>query len=301
MIADPESTELNRAQLQFKRNGNLFIAGRQRIILDNARFIGNVGWRQNEQTFDAATYKNTSIDNLSLFYGYINDVQRIFGSDAPSGTGTDDFESDSHLINAAYTLAEGHKLTAYAYLLDFDNSAANSSDTLGLNYTFKGKITDGYTLKGYAEFAYQDDGGDNPTDYEALYYHLNGSIIRDGYSATLGYEVLGSDEGIASFRTPLATAHKFNGWNDQFLSTPTSGLQDAYIGIALPVPKYPVQLIYHYFTADDDSSFYGQEIDAVIAHKLSPKTKAIAKASYYDANGYNVDCTRFSLELNYKY
>ena len=27
--------------------------GRQRIVLDDQRFVGNVGWRQNEQTFDA--------------------------------------------------------------------------------------------------------------------------------------------------------------------------------------------------------------------------------------------------------
>ena len=29
--------------------------GREKIIYDNAAFIGNVGWRQNEQTFDAVT------------------------------------------------------------------------------------------------------------------------------------------------------------------------------------------------------------------------------------------------------
>jgi hypothetical protein len=27
--------------------------GRQRINLDDQRFVGSVGWRQNEQTFDA--------------------------------------------------------------------------------------------------------------------------------------------------------------------------------------------------------------------------------------------------------
>ena len=37
------------------------IFGRQRIKLDDDRFIGNVGWRQNEQTFDALTFKTMAI------------------------------------------------------------------------------------------------------------------------------------------------------------------------------------------------------------------------------------------------
>ena len=38
--------------------------GRQRIILDNARFVGNVGFRQLEQTFDAARIENIDADRI---------------------------------------------------------------------------------------------------------------------------------------------------------------------------------------------------------------------------------------------
>ncbi len=44
----------------------------------------------------------------------------------------------------------------------------------------------------------------------------------------VGYELLGSDDGVAAFQTPLATLHKFNGFADQFLVTPAGGLQDIY-------------------------------------------------------------------------
>ncbi|MED5432308.1 MAG: alginate export family protein, partial [Pseudomonadota bacterium] len=58
VIADPEVTELNRAAISYTGSNALegfsAIYGRQRIIYDNARFVGNVGWRQDEQTFDGA-------------------------------------------------------------------------------------------------------------------------------------------------------------------------------------------------------------------------------------------------------
>ena len=49
---------------------------------------------------------------------------------------------------------------------------------------------------------------------------------------TLGYEVLGSDDGKKGFATPLATGHKFQGFADKFLTTPNDGVQDLYVGVA---------------------------------------------------------------------
>lgn len=299
VIADPESTELNRISLQYKKNDNQAIIGRQRLIFNNARFVGNVGWRQNEQTYDALYYKNTMVDGLTAEYAYIDTVQRILGSDAPYNARK--WNSESHVLNFKYGGLEGHTFGAYAYLLDFDNSVANSSDTFGANYDFKTTVADDYKLNAYAEFAYQQDAGDNPTDYDAMYLHLMANVARSGWAGFVGYELLGSDDGAAVFRTPLATGHKFNGWNDQFLTAPATGLNDFYAGIGIPVPKVPMKLIYHHFWADDGSATYGDEIDYLAVHKINPKTKAIAKASYYIADEFSVDRFRFSVELNYKY
>jgi hypothetical protein len=52
-IADPRDTDLNRLFLQYENDGDMpltAIVGRQRIIFDDARFVGNVTWRQHEQT-----------------------------------------------------------------------------------------------------------------------------------------------------------------------------------------------------------------------------------------------------------
>lgn len=297
-IADPQSTDLNRLYLQFARDGHVARVGRQRIILDNARFVGNVGWRQNEQTFDAVTYRNTALEGLDLYYGYVGRVNRIFGADAAGAA--NHFKSDSHLINASLQVGEGHTLTTYAYLLDFDNSEINSTDTVGLSYAFKGKL-DEYDVSALAEFAFQVEGDHAPVSYEAPYLHLNAKVARKGHSLLGGFELLGSDDGDAAFKTPLATLHKFNGWNDQFLITPVNGLRDYYIGYGLPVSDVPVTFVYHYFTSDEDNLCYGQEFDAVAVKKLTASTKAIAKASYYEAKDSGSDRTRVSLELNYTY
>jgi hypothetical protein len=121
VIADPVGTELNRAQVSYSGNGFTGIVGRQRILLNNRRFVGNVGWRKNEQTYGAFTLKYVDTENGFIgFYGYIDKVQRIFGDDAPA-TAMREFKSDSHLLNGSLLLESGVKLGGYAYLLDFSN------------------------------------------------------------------------------------------------------------------------------------------------------------------------------------
>src|SRR3546814_5738839 len=59
-IADPQTIELNRLHLQYRGvEGSIVTVGRQRINLDDQRFVGSVGWRHDEQTFDAARLDST--------------------------------------------------------------------------------------------------------------------------------------------------------------------------------------------------------------------------------------------------
>ena len=174
VIADPEDTELNRLWIDYDfrslSEGLPLSAkiGRQRVNLDDQRFIGSVGWRQLEQTLDAArlTYKPT--DDLTAQYIYVNDVNRIFGDD--SGL---DFESDSHLINVAYTGLEAGKLVGFAYLLDLGNTgtpgAGVSSQTYGLRFDGGTDLNDQLALGYVGSFAFQSDYANNATGYDAIY------------------------------------------------------------------------------------------------------------------------------------
>ena len=79
-VTDPDTAELNQAALRYE--GPLettLIMGRQRIVHDNERFVGDAGFRQNMQTFDAVSVINRMIPKTELRYEYIARANRIFG------------------------------------------------------------------------------------------------------------------------------------------------------------------------------------------------------------------------------
>lgn len=303
IIADPESNELNRAWLQWTGGGTTIKAGRQRIILNNARYIGNIGWRQNGQTFDAVTLKQ-SIGDFDFTYGSIFQTLRIFGSEKPANPGQTDFDGGtSHLGHITYGGMEGMKLGAFAYLLDLANDAgsANSNNSYGLYLNGFTALGSGLKLTYYAEYGYQTDAFDSPLDYQASYFHFKSALVKDKNSFGVGFESLGSDNGVG-YKFPLGTNHAFNGFADKFLGTPADGLQDLYVfgGTALP-GGLALKVFYHWFGSDEGSLEYGQEIDAVLVKKLSDNLTVVAKGAYYMADDFASDTTRASIELGYKF
>lgn len=301
VVADPEVTELNQFWVNYAvpvDGMKLDVkSGRQVIALDDQRFIGHVGWRQDNQTFDAINVKtNLGIDGLSATYAYLWQINRIFAESA-------DFDSDSHLFNLSYDVDDIGKVTGFVYLLDFEgDSPANSSQTYGVRLAGKKPVGDnGYQLAYQASVAFQQDYADNPTDYDATYYMVDaGLIIPDVGTVGAGYEVLGSDDGAFGFRTPLATGHKFNGFADVFLVTPADGLEDFYVYFKpanLPAGLKGM-LAYHYFSGNDSIGKFGQEVNAVLTKKLRDNLTAGAKYSYFfgDEPGF-ADRARLTLDL----
>lgn len=303
-VADPSDTELNQAYLMIDRpdiGQTKVIGGRQRIVLDDHRFIGNVGWRQNEQTYDSAwAQSGFGLTGLTAGYGYIWDVNRIFGDQGP--TATQDYESNSHLARVAYDVAPWFQPVAFAYLLDLRQAPAESSNTYGLRAMGTAPLGEDWSLSYQASYAYQTDGGtsggDNPVDYTAHYALGDLSIgYRPIAAVGAGYELLGSDHGRARFATPLATLHKFNGWADVFLNNGgVNGLQDAYAYVSPTLPwKLTGQVIYHQFWSDEHGYDMGHEIDAVLSRKFGAYVTVLAKAAVYEDGG------RFSPRETTKY
>lgn len=293
VIADPETTELNQAWLGYTyTNWVALKGGRQRITLDNHRFVGDVGWRQNMQTFDAATFESKPLKDLSIFYSYLWEVNRVFGdvdglsSTSPNG----DFDSDSHLLNVSYQPFKYGRFVGYAYLLDLENGAgyANSCATYGGYFAGTTPITQEFSLGYRGEFAYQTDYADSPQDYSATYYNLELSASMKPFSVGAGYEVLGSGEndaapGNVGFRTPLATLHAFNGWADVFLTTPANGLQDMYAFAQVTIPgDVPLRLVYHKYHTDEEDMDLGYEFDVQASKKFGKYWTVLAKYAYYD-------------------
>ena len=302
IIADPESHELNQLWLSYKNFDTEIKVGRQRLILDNARFVGNVGWRQNEQTFDAVTVKNTSVENLTLFYGYLNRANRIFGSEDVANPAHEDFEGDSHLVNASYSFGPELTVSGYGYFLDLNTPAGDAASNNTFGIQAKGALEAGeYKVPYLLEGAYQTDAADSLLNYDAWYYHAKAGVSRGGYTLGAGFESLGSDNG-TGFQTPLATLHAFNGWADKFLATPAGGLNDAYVYFnAGVIENLAFKSAFHWFGPDSGGLDYGTEVDAALVYTINDHFSVGAKYAHYFADEFATDTQRFILDFGIKF
>ncbi|WP_334030302.1 alginate export family protein [Alteromonas sp. P256] len=294
VIPDPETTELDQAYIQYKSDNIKVKAGRQVIALDTHRFIGSVAWRQDRQTFDGISVNYKVSDNINAFYAYVNQRNRIFAEAA-------DFDSKDHFLNVSYSNNIG-KLTAYAYLLEIDNDVENALDTYGLRFAGAYK-TDTIKWLYTAEVATQSAQTDT-TDFDATYTLLEGGAVVSGITAKLGYEVLGSDDGNYGFATPLSTLHKFNGWSDQFLNTPTQGLKDFSATISTRFAGGKWTAIYHQFDADEAAiaiDDFGNEINFLYTTKVAEKFNLGVKYANYSAQDFSVDTERVWVWVSTKF
>lgn len=305
VVADPDGSEINQALLRYDHQYGSAVLGRQRINLDNQRFVGGVAWRQNEQTYDGALLQLKPLSGLTLSYAYIDNINSIFGP----GNGKYDtagnpanIEGHSHLLNAQYVLMPELTATAYQYRLGLDNLAAGNQSSKTTGVRLNGAVAGvSYVL----EYAQQTEYADNPLDLDSDYYLAELGYIIKGVTLKGGYEVLGGDEGPGNraFQTPLATKHAFQGWADIFLLTPANGIKDAYVGASAPLLGGTLAAWYHDFRAEKGSNQYGEEIDLSYAHPI-PGVKGLVglvKYASYDADDFAVDTDKLWVQLQYSY
>lgn len=312
VVADPDGSEINQALLRYDfAQGNL-VVGRQRINLDNQRFVGGVAWRQNEQTYDGLLGQLKPIDKLTLTYAYIDNINTIFGpgdNRFDNRTNPANIEGHSHLLNAQYVVSPALTVTAYNYLLGLDNIAnVNQPAMLGnLSSKTYGTRLNG-TLAGvsYAlEYARQRDYADNPLELSSEYYLAELGYTLSGVALKGGLEVLGGDSGPGNraFQTPLATKHAFQGWADMFLTTPADGIKDSYLSASLPLLGGTLTGMYHDYRAELGSSHYGDEYNLSYARPI-PGVKGLVgliKAARYDADDLHDDTDKLWLQMQYSY
>jgi len=311
IIADPENVELNRAQVQFRGLAKTLITlGRQRINLDDQRFVGSVGWRQNEQTFDAVRIEWTGVPKLKTDITYAWSDRTIWGIDG-SGARQQAISGDNFFANISYATPIG-ALTGFAYLVDQDEAAVSgfqlSSQTYGMRLSGARPLSKRVKLSYVASYARQSDYHRNPNDYQADYWLIDGGLEVDSLRIGAGYEVLGADNGVAltSFQTPLATLHKFQGWADKFLTTPPNGIRDLYGSVGYTAKKLlgtdtvTFQAAYHRFDSDRLDVHYGNEINLLVSVKVKRFTVS-AKFADYDARSFLTNTRKAWLQLEWAY
>ncbi len=301
IIPDPEAIELNRLQLAWSgAQGERVVVGRQRIVLNNARFIGNAGFRQNEQTFDAVRLDAHPLQHLALTYLYLDNVLRTPGNRSPQG----EWHSDSHVVEADLDGGFG-KFSGYALLLDFSNAAAQSSQTYGLRWQRAWDLG-AYNVRATLEAAEQSDYANAPTSFDLGYQSAELVVRRGRWSGTLGAERL-EGNGARGFSTPLATLHAFQGWADVFVNTPPDGVRDLYLGASYNTRPWPaaqpvaLTLSAHNFTDDAGGEDFGNEVDASARFTLTPHVAVELAAAVFDGEDPRfADRNKIWFSLEYK-
>ncbi|WBQ18380.1 hypothetical protein [Sphingobium yanoikuyae] len=308
LVADPQNVALYIAQLQYRTKWLTLTGGRQKIVLDDERFVGNVAFRDNGQTFDAVRAELTPAQGLKLDVSYAWSVRTIWGFQG-KGARQQAISGDNILANLSYATPLG-MLSGFAYLVDQDEAAVQayrlSSQTSGV------RLAGNQPLSKFAKFAYQLsyarqlDYHRNPNDYAADYWLADATLDLHSWKLNAGYEVLGASHGAAltSFQTPLGTNFKFQGWADKFLTTPANGMRDLYVGTGYgwkqvgPLSGVALAATWHRFESDRLDKHYGNEWDLIASAKLR-RTALSVRYAHYDARAMATDTDKLWLQADW--
>jgi len=306
VILDPNSFELNRAQITARVAEQAFVTvGRQRLGIDDQRFVGTFAFRQNDQTFDAAHASWRTPGGSTFQGGYINRVNRALGADNPNGR----FRGDSYFVNANLQTPFG-RVGAFHYALDLETGPtgsldnANSSQTSGARFDGRWHRNE-FGLDVEVSYAQQKDFANNPVDYEADYWLVGARAFAGPVSAGFRAESLGGGDG-QSFQTPIATLHQFQGEADIFLVTPIDGVRDLEASIRWNVGSLGLfesirfGVNFHWFDAERGNTAYGTEIDLSLRAAVQDFGVALVYANY-QADTFAADTERVFFSVSKRF
>jgi hypothetical protein len=296
LVPDPEGTEINQALVSYADERYVLTLGRQRLSLDDQRFIGPSSWRQNEQTLDAVTGR-VRYSRAEVLYSYASNVNRTVGPDR--GSPPADLRSDSHLINARFILGPLGTVTTFAYLLDFDNGPELNSNTYGALWNGSYALTRNLSLVSSLSLAQQEDAADNLSNFKAQYGQVQAGLRYRTWTALAGRDVLTGDRTQlnASFQTPLATLHGRQGFADKFTTTPPQGLVDDYISLTGTWRNLNLLVTLHRFEAEASDQEYGRELNVSVTYKVASRYDLLLKLADYSTDGFATDTGKMWLQL----
>jgi len=298
VIADPTGTDINQAALLVSPwQGGQMTLGRQRVNLHNQRFIGSVGWRQNEQTFDGVRFTQQLQPNWQLDIASFHNANRVFG---PNGSAAD-LHGRFSLASLNWQLLPNQQISAFHYDFDFEplqsrGLTGRNSLTQGLDYS--GNLTALPAMKWQLAIAKQQDAHQAPINFQHQYHRIDVSYAFKNFTAKLLQERLAGD-GSSAFQTPFATLHAFQGFADLFLTTPNSGLRDHAIEVSVPVQTVKIGASWHRYDSDAGHQRLGTELNLTAAYDVQPQLNLLLKVACYQADSFAVDTHKVWLMASY--
>ncbi|MCU6455484.1 alginate export family protein [Sphingomonas sp. A2-49] len=307
LVADPQNIALFRAQLQYRAPGLTVTAGRQRLALEDERFVGAAAIRNNAQTFDAVRAEATPIKGVKADVTYAWSVRTVWGIDG-AGARQQAIGGDNVFATLGVATPVG-TLTGFAYLVDQDEAQVQGYRLSSQTYGARLYGSHGFgkaTLSWNASHARQSDYHRNPNAYAADYWLADVGLDLAGPRVGAGYEVLGASHGAAftSFQTPLAAVFKFQGWTDRFNPTPPDGVRDLYASAGWNWKQLgrlkAVQLLaaYHRFESDRAVRHYGNALNLLAQAKVGRTTVGVRYADYM-ADRFATDLRKLWLQLDW--
>lgn len=300
VVADPEDYDFHQAYIQWANKGNKIKLGRQNIILDNWRFIGDVRFRQNWAVFNGASYVNTMLPKTKVTFAHFTKVKRV---------NTKIQDINTNIINANYKITPSINLSGYGYLVELEDAPASSTKTFGVRLNGKEKLNEQWSALFTAEYAKQDDykGADN---IDNDYYRFGAGLGYGSWFLRLDQEKLSAvDSGSTKpFQTTFGTNHLFQGWADLFLSTPNTGIKDTMLIAGGKLFGAKIKAEYHIINAVNKNAAgddkYGTEFDLGVYYKFKKNiigSVEYAKFSQKDSSLGKPDTEKFWVTGIYKF
>lgn len=302
------SVGVHQAYFTLKKFFNLpadLQVGRQEVVLDGHRLVGNTGWTQGAQTHDAIRIDHAE-GNHHLLY--------VYSKVSEDGTVQDDTDIDAHIFWGNLKGILGGAFSLYFIYVDDD-----SLDTAGFFTPTAGTLsapagtpiltgsTNPFTDTADVDndlftVGFRQAGQLWGIDYRGEFYYQFGDaagLDRQAYMAgvrvgkkwnfawqpttTIWYDYLSGDDNAGdgdfeTFNTLFDTGHKYYGFMDLFLpatgaNTDFLGLQDLAFKFSIkPLPKLTAKADIHVFWTAEDALRPGSALGsttAVTAGKLA--------------------------------
>lgn len=279
VIADPEDYDFHQIYLQWANADNHVKLGRQGMILDNWRFVGDVRFRQNWAVLNGLSFMNKSLPNTTINLAHFEQVKQV---------NTKIEDADIEIANVKYAITPTTSVSGYGYFIDWNGKTLEptSTQTYGARLDGNEKLNDSWKVLCTAEYAKQDDYKDGSDLIDNYYYRVGAGAGYGDWFVRVDQEKLSGNSDNKAFQTPLGTNHLFQGWADVFLSTPNEGIEDTMIIAGGKLMGATIKAEYHWINSDrnfakiggGNGDKYGTELDLGVYYKF---TKQISGSVEY--------------------
>lgn len=300
-LSDKNQLMLHEAwgEIIFNENFSLKV-GRQELVYDDSRILGNVGWAQQARSHDLALLKFKTDEKGKFHIGFAvnNDAEFLSRQLYTTNYKSMQFawynrKSDQFDFSLLFMNVGQERDADSSEAIDRDT---RYSQTFGTHMNYRpGKIS--FTGSLYAQT------GKDPsnTDLSAYMFNLGMKFpVANNWKGNVGIEMLSGsdydsdarsrlDSDNKSFTPLFGTNHKFNGHMDYFYvgnHTGNVGLTDIYGGLNHSKGQWSFATAIHVFSTasdlylgtDKQDKYLGTEVDLSVGYKYSKSV--LIKAGY---------------------